>query len=66
MVWGAAALLVLQAWTFVWILTTGAQQTSQEFRSHTDCESARLEVIITEKSPQGKPIESTKDCVRVR
>jgi hypothetical protein len=61
-----ALLHLAPMWIFSWQLIAGGSQYSDPYPTQSDCESARLEVLATGKSPLGLTITSTKECVRIR
>lgn len=52
-------------WIFVVLLLNAGSQFSPMYKTHSDCESARLEVAATQQF-NGRAVDRTFDCVRVK
>lgn len=61
-----SALALTQIWVFSWQLVAGGAQFSKVYDTSWDCAAARLEIMDSGQSPDGRPVESTKPCVRLR
>jgi hypothetical protein len=57
---------MVEVWIFTWQLVMGGAQFSQPYATSWDCAAARLEIMDSGKSPEGRPVESSKPCVRIQ